>query len=160
MSSSIDSSCATEGNNNPTFEYYPSRGAPIALPILLRTLPANLYPLTWLLPSGMLISFTWVDSLTYTMAGMIFIQTNLGTELFDKETNTEYPLKDVPNAVRTYPASGASVLLPMTPANNWVRSMLFELGTSISSLVFRPQPSYSVEALICNLTSGVPATLS
>lgn len=43
----------TDGNNNPTFEYYPSRGDPILLPILVRTLPANLYPLTWLLPSGM-----------------------------------------------------------------------------------------------------------
>jgi hypothetical protein len=37
-----------------------------------------------------------------------------------QETNTEYPLKDVPNAVRTYPASGASVMMPLTPANNWV----------------------------------------
>ncbi|KAG8683122.1 hypothetical protein FRC09_016279, partial [Ceratobasidium sp. 395] len=56
----------SEGNNNPTCEYYPPRGDPFGLPFLLRTLPANLYTLTWLLPSGML-----------------FMQTNLGTQVFD-----------------------------------------------------------------------------
>lgn len=39
--------------NNPTYEYYPSKGGPIGLNILTTTLPANLFPLTWLLPSGM-----------------------------------------------------------------------------------------------------------
>lgn len=40
------------GQNNPTYEFYPPRGGPIGLNILATTLPANLYPLIWLLPSG------------------------------------------------------------------------------------------------------------
>lgn len=40
------------GQNNPTYEFYPSTGGPIGLNILTTTLPANLFPLTWLLPSG------------------------------------------------------------------------------------------------------------
>lgn len=52
-------------NNNPTYEFYPKRGDgnPITLNFLLTTLPANLYPLTWLLPSGNLFMTTnWVSS--------------------------------------------------------------------------------------------------
>jgi hypothetical protein len=67
------------GQNNPTFEYYPSRGAPIGLNILTTTLPANLYVLTWLLPSGRL-----------------FINSNLGNELFDYKNNVEYALPETP----------------------------------------------------------------
>ncbi|QRV86192.1 glyoxal oxidase [Ceratobasidium sp. AG-Ba] len=88
----------SEGNNNPTFEYYPSRGAPIQLPMLTRTLPANLYTLTWMMPSG-----------------LTFMQTNLGTQMFDKaspETNTEYPLKDMPLATATILFCGGSDLQP------------------------------------------------
>lgn len=40
------------GQNNPTYEYYPTRGGPVGLNILTTTLPANLFPLIWLLPSG------------------------------------------------------------------------------------------------------------
>lgn len=131
----------SEGNNNPTFEYYPSRGEPIGMPMLLRTLPANLYPLTWLLPSGML-----------------FIQTNLGTQLFDMKTNTEYPLKDVPNAVRTYPASGASVLLPMTPANNWTATVLLCGGSDLQPDQWRasdPLLTYPADASCVSMTPDV-----
>lgn len=67
--------------NNPTYEFFPSRGDPVGLNILTTTLPANLFPLTWLLPSGNL-----------------FIQTNWGTEVFDYKTNTEYELDDIPHA--------------------------------------------------------------
>lgn len=67
--------------NNPTYEFFPSKGDPVGLNILTTTLPANLFPLTWLLPSGNL-----------------FIQTNWGTEVFDYKTNTEYELDDIPHA--------------------------------------------------------------
>lgn len=81
----------SQGNNNPTYEFYPKKGGVLPLKILETTLPANLYPLTWLLPGGKL-----------------FIQTNLGAELFDYKTGVEDALPDVPHAVRTYPASGAT----------------------------------------------------
>ncbi|KAG9014848.1 hypothetical protein FRB94_009006 [Tulasnella sp. JGI-2019a] len=102
------------GNNNPTWEWWPSRGAPQNLNILTTTLPANLFPLTWLIPSGKL-----------------FIQTNFGAELFDPLTNTETTLPDVPHAVRTYPASAATAMLPLTPANNWTATVLFCGGTDL-----------------------------
>jgi hypothetical protein len=111
--------------NNPTYEFFPPRGNPVGLNILTTTLPANLYPLTWLLPTGNL-----------------FIQTNWKTEIFDYKANTEYPLPDIPHAyvvkfyaikptcanlifsVRTYPASGGSVMLPLTPQNNWTATIM------------------------------------
>ncbi|KAG9126913.1 hypothetical protein FRC07_001419 [Ceratobasidium sp. 392] len=131
----------SEGNNNPTFEYYPSRGDPIGMPMLLRTLPANLYTLTWLLPSG-----------------MMFMQTNLGTQLFDKGTNTEYPLKDMPKAVRTYPASGATAMLPLTPANNWTATILFCGGSDLQPDQWRasdPLVTYPADASCVSMTPDV-----
>jgi hypothetical protein len=104
----------SQGNNNPTYEFYPSRGGVLPLRILETTLPANLYPLTWLLPSGKL-----------------FIQTNLGAELFDFTTGEEDTLPDVPHAVRTYPASAATAMLPLTPANKWTATVLFCGGSDL-----------------------------
>ena len=101
-------------NNNPTYEFYPSRGAQQQLPILLDTLPANLYPLTWLLPSGQL-----------------FLQLNWGTELFNPDTGVETRLPNVTHAVRTYPASAASAMLPLTPANNYTATILLCGGTDL-----------------------------
>ncbi|GAA5864012.1 hypothetical protein JCM8547_005308 [Rhodosporidiobolus lusitaniae] len=102
------------GQNNPTYEFYPSRGGPVGLNLLTQTLPANLFPLTWLLPSGNL-----------------FIQANWGTEIFDYKNNVEYPLADIPHAVRTYPGSAATAMLPLTPANNWTATILFCGGTDL-----------------------------
>ncbi|CAE6530219.1 unnamed protein product [Rhizoctonia solani] len=131
----------SEGNNNPTIEYYPSRGNPIGLPMLLRTLPANLYTLTWLLPSG-----------------MVFMQTNLGTQLYDMDSNTEYPLADMPHAVRTYPASGATTILPLTPANNWTATILFCGGSDLKPDQWRasdPLVTYPADASCVSMTPDV-----
>ncbi|KAG8747996.1 hypothetical protein FRC10_009748 [Ceratobasidium sp. 414] len=147
----------TEENNNPTFEYYPSRGDPIGLPLLNRTLPANLYTLTWLMPSGMW-DIIARNVLIDRFAGKLFMQTNWGTQMFDKETNTEYPLKDVPNAVRTYPASGASVMLPMTPANNWTATILLCGGSDLQPDQWRPSDplvTYVADASCVSMTPDV-----
>jgi len=40
--------------DNPTYEYFPSRGADRKMSFLERTYPLNLYPLTWLLPDSRL----------------------------------------------------------------------------------------------------------
>ncbi|KAG8965622.1 hypothetical protein FRC00_010175 [Tulasnella sp. 408] len=79
-------------NNNPTYEYWPRRGegVEITLNFLQTTLPANLYPLTWLLPSGNL-----------------FLTTNWATEIFDYKNNVEHAGPPMPHAVRTYPGSAA-----------------------------------------------------
>ena len=102
------------GQNNPTYEYFPSRGGPVGLNILVDTLPANLFPLIWLLPSGNML-----------------IQSNWGAEIFDYKNNVEYPIDDIPYSVRTYPGSGATAMMPLTPANNWTATVLFCGGTNL-----------------------------
>lgn len=67
--------------NNPTYEFFPSKGKPLNLSLLETTLPANLYPLTWLLPSDLL-----------------FIQTNRGTALLDYKRDKQFDLPDMPHA--------------------------------------------------------------
>jgi hypothetical protein len=110
------------GQNNPTYEFYPTRGAPVQMNMLLQTLPANLYPLTWLLPSGKLL-----------------IQANRATILFDFNANQETPLDDMPDAVRVYPASAGTIMLPLTPANQWTATVLFCGGSNVANdqCVFR-----------------------
>ncbi|KAG8908534.1 hypothetical protein FRB99_005894 [Tulasnella sp. 403] len=103
-----------QGNNNPTYEFFPSRGPVQNLTLLMTTLPANLYSLTWLTPGGKL-----------------FIQTNWAAELFDYNTGVEDPLPNVPHAVRTYPASAATAMLPLTPANNYTATVLFCGGSDL-----------------------------
>ncbi|KAL5507236.1 hypothetical protein ACEPAH_6692 [Sanghuangporus vaninii] len=106
----------SEAINNPTYEFFPSRGDPITTDILTSTLPANLYPITFLLPSGNLL-----------------IQLNWATYLLDYKTQKETKLDDIPDAVRTYPASAGTAMLPLTPANNWTATVLFCGGSDIQS---------------------------
>lgn len=82
--------------------------------LLETTLPANLFPLTFLLPSGNLL-----------------IQLNWATAILDYKNNKEYQLDDIPDAVRTYPASAGNLMLPLTPANNWTATVLFCGGTNL-----------------------------
>lgn len=83
---------------------------------LTATLPANLYPLTWLVPSGKL-----------------FIQSNWGAMLFDPLTGVEDNLPNITHAVRVYPASAATAMFPLTPANNYTATILFCGGTDLQS---------------------------
>ncbi|KAH9935742.1 copper radical oxidase [Fomitopsis serialis] len=101
---------------NPTYEFFPYDPA-VGLtnsPLLENTLPANLYPLTWLLPSGKLI-----------------MQSNWGTALLDYKTHTETEISAMVHAVRTYPASAGTAMLPLTPANNYTATILFCGGSNI-----------------------------
>ncbi|RXW13336.1 hypothetical protein EST38_g12519 [Candolleomyces aberdarensis] len=104
------------GQDNPTYEFFPSTGDPIASPILSRTLPVNLYPLVWLLPSG-----------------RILMQANWETVLLDRHTNQETQLDDIPDAVRVYPASAGTLMLPLTPANNYTATVLFCGGANVAT---------------------------
>ncbi|KAH6906319.1 copper radical oxidase [Coprinopsis sp. MPI-PUGE-AT-0042] len=106
------------GQNNPTYQFFPPRGDNdiVELDLLNRTLPTNLYPLTWLLPSGKLL-----------------IQSNWATSLLDYRTNEETALDDIPDAVRVYPASAGSIMLPLTPDNNWVATVMFCGGSNVAT---------------------------
>ncbi|KAJ7187865.1 glyoxal oxidase [Mycena filopes] len=94
--------------DNPTYEFYPSTGSPITSPFLSDNLPVNLYPITYLLPSGKLL-----------------MQANRATILLDPKSHKESALDDMPDAVRVYPASAGNIMLPLTPANNWTATVLF-----------------------------------
>lgn len=102
--------------DNPTYEFFPPTGEPIRSPVLSRTLPVNLYPLVWLLPSGKLL-----------------LQANYETILLDRRTNRETALDTMPDAVRVYPASAGTIMLPLTPANNWTATILFCGGSAVAT---------------------------
>lgn len=103
--------------SNPTYEFYPSRGPPVVSSILQNTLPANLFPLAWLLPSGRL-----------------FIQSNWKSSLLDYKQNQETPLVDMIDAVRVYPASAGVALLPLSSQDNYKATIMFCGGSNVSSV--------------------------
>lgn len=113
----------SDDQDNPTFEYFPPKGANalVTLNILKNTMPVNLFPLVFLLPSG-----------------MILIQAGRQAVIFDRAANTEYQIDDIPDCVRVYPASAATTVLPMTPANNWTATVIFCGGTDLNKDQWKP----------------------
>jgi hypothetical protein len=85
--------------NNPTYEFWPPAAGAVVQesPLLNNTLPANQYPITHLLPSG-----------------DILINVNHNASILNYHTGAETTLAAVPHAVRTYPASATSAMLPLT----------------------------------------------
>lgn len=79
-------------------------------------MPVNLFPLTWLLPSGNML-----------------IQANRAAEIYDYKNNVEHPIGDIPDAVRVYPASAGTAVFPQTPENNWTSTIIFCGGTNLNS---------------------------
>lgn len=104
-------------NSNPTYEYWPAYAgeSPIGSPILEDTLPANLYPIAHLLPSGQLL-----------------LNINRAAAILDLTQDQEYALPEVPYAVRTYPASASSAMLPLTVENGWNATVMYCGGSDIS----------------------------
>lgn len=113
------------------YEFYPSRGAPISSRFLNATAPANLYPLSWLLPNG-----------------LVFMQAGWQATLLNYTTGAETALPNIPAAQvsrdgpadrsrlwaeltcshrvqRNYPASGSATMLPLTSADNFTPRLLF-----------------------------------
>ncbi|KAI0682729.1 copper radical oxidase [Cytidiella melzeri] len=106
------------GASQPTYEFYPSRG-PVSAPMnfLVEAGGLNSYPHTELLASGLVV-----------------MQANVSTILWDPDTGNETPLPPMPdNLVRVYPASGAVSLLPMTIANNYSQTVLYCGGSSMTN---------------------------
>jgi hypothetical protein len=104
-----------------TYEYYPPRTDPaLTFQFLLDTSGLNAYAHTFLMPSG-----------------KMFVQANLSTILWDYNANQETPLPNMPNGVaRVYPASGATAMLPLTPANNYTPTILFCGGQAMSEFQY------------------------
>jgi hypothetical protein len=51
----------------------------------------------------------------------------------DYKTGAETLLDTMPDAVRTYPASAGTAMLPLTPENNWTATILFCGGSNVSA---------------------------
>ncbi|KAF7363979.1 hypothetical protein MSAN_01056500 [Mycena sanguinolenta] len=94
-------------NTGPTtensFEFWPSRpgeaGTVIPSQFLVDAVPVNLFPRSFVLPSG-----------------KIFMIANNISMIYDIETNTETRLPDLPNGVRVAnPFDGTAQLLPLSP---------------------------------------------
>lgn len=104
------------GSNNPTYEFYPPKGDGSSrnLPILQRTVPLSLYPISYLMSSG-----------------EVFIQAGREAILWNYKQRSERGLPAIPGAPRVYPASGGSALLPLTPADNYKETVLFCGGMSL-----------------------------
>ncbi|KAG9083361.1 hypothetical protein FRC07_013934, partial [Ceratobasidium sp. 392] len=108
--------------NNPTYEYYPPKnmhgynGMRIPSQFLVDSLPHNMFPHMMLLPDG-----------------KVFVAANNMAMILDWQANTERRLPNLPNGqMMTYPMSGAGVLLPLTPENNYTPEVMLCGGSQIS----------------------------
>ncbi|KAJ7595106.1 glyoxal oxidase N-terminus-domain-containing protein [Mycena floridula] len=114
------------------FEFFPKKdnGVPRPSSFLNRSLPANLFPRVFALPSG-----------------KVFMVANNQTIIYDVETSTETILPDIPNGVRvTNPFDGTATLLPLSPPL-FIPEVLVCGGTTTSDQI---QPA--------NLSSQDPAS--
>ncbi|KAJ7595709.1 glyoxal oxidase N-terminus-domain-containing protein [Mycena floridula] len=104
------------GAAESTFEFYPSNGQPATpMKFMIDTSGLNSYAHSFLMSSG-----------------KMFVQANISTMLWEPSTNTEIRLPDMPNNVaRVYPASGAVAMLPLTPDNNYLPTILFCGGSDM-----------------------------
>lgn len=78
-------------------------------------MPANLFAITSLLPSGRLQ-----------------IVANRGAIILDPASGDVTPLPEVPIAARTYPASAATVLLPLKATEDFKATSLYCGGTDLT----------------------------
>lgn len=106
----------SNGAAEPTYEFYPSKGDAEVMQFMIKTSGLNAYAHTYLMPSG-----------------LMFVQANYSTILWNYTANTETTLPDMPDQiVRVYPASGATAMLPLTPANNYTPTILFCGGSDMT----------------------------
>nr|CAG8596440.1 1178_t:CDS:10 [Entrophospora candida] len=99
--------------NNPTFEFFPSeKSTPQLFPFLQETLPRNLYPVAHLLsgPANQKRLFVFAD-----VKSIIW---DWGTNKIVKR------LPNLPGPSRSYPFTGASVILPLRPEKNYASRIM------------------------------------
>lgn len=127
----------TQAQNNPTYEFFPPRGdgKQITIDWLTEMLPINIFPITYLLPSG-----------------LVFMQANRGTINYNIGTKQTINLPDMPYAARVYPASAATALLPLTPANNYTATVLFCGGSNTTQWGTDGGAGYNVTAVPADQT--------
>lgn len=101
--------------NAASAEYFPSKGKPQDVPVLDRAWPFSMYPLT-----------------SHLSDGRIFIVAGSETAIWNPADASEVQLPKMPNGPRTYPGGGASVLLPLTPDNDYEETFMACGGTILA----------------------------
>ncbi|ORZ06314.1 glyoxal oxidase N-terminus-domain-containing protein [Lobosporangium transversale] len=97
--------------NVPNFELFPPLPGPqktIDFPFLIETLPNNLYPIVHLLPDKNLFILASTKAIIFSTSTWKIIKR----------------LPDIPGPPRNYPLTAGSVLLPLTPENNFQPEVL------------------------------------
>ena len=110
-----------------TFEFFPANGRTATkMQFLIETSGLNSYSHTYLLASGkMLIQANISTSNSLFFCRLLYSHSPV---IWDpnKNADDETRLPDMPgNVVRVYPGSGATAMLPLTPANNYIPTVLF-----------------------------------
>ncbi|KAJ7498245.1 glyoxal oxidase N-terminus-domain-containing protein [Mycena galericulata] len=110
------------GQNNPSYEFFPPKningfnGLKIPSPFLTTTLNGNQFPNLVTLPDGTL-----------------FVSANQDAMILNWKTNTQTSLPGIPNGVRiSSPFSAGHVLLPLSPANDYIPEIMICGGSTIS----------------------------
>ncbi|KAJ3358350.1 hypothetical protein HDU91_005245 [Kappamyces sp. JEL0680] len=108
-------------DDNPTYEYYPAKSGtwPKTLDILQWAFPHNLFPQSFLMPSGRL-----------------FLLVSNRSVIIDPKTEAVTPLPDMPqtdHAPWIYPHTPAMFVLPMTIANKFAFELMICGGNYQSS---------------------------
>ncbi|KAJ1565277.1 hypothetical protein HK096_003672 [Nowakowskiella sp. JEL0078] len=101
---------------NPTYEFYPSKGTAVNLPILTQNDPWNLYPFLNTMPiSGKVWVFVGGPSI------LLDTKTGITTALAN--------MKDILHHPRIYPFTPTLAMLPLRPSNNYTATMIVCGGT-------------------------------
>ncbi|KAJ3103645.1 hypothetical protein HDU97_009984 [Phlyctochytrium planicorne] len=106
--------------SNPTLEFWPPHPAGVVhVPILTDTYPFNTYPVVFLLPSGKVFMLAGIRSCILDLSNM---------------TMKELPQLQNPllEPSRSFPYSSQSVMLPLTPRNNFTATVMICGGTEKS----------------------------
>ena len=121
------------GQAEPTYEYFPPMdGDPQVSQFVVKTSGLNAFAHTYLMPSGKMLLQANLSTGKSHLLGRLDPAKAYPTALWDHVANKESPLPDMPKGIiRVYPASGATVMLPLTPANKWTPTILFCGGSTI-----------------------------
>lgn len=116
-------------NNNPTYEILDTNGVSsgnsIPMEILNQNQPYYMYPFLHLLHDG-----------------NVFVFVSKSAEIFNVGTGaTIKTLPDLPGDFRTYPNTGASVLLPLSSSNNWAPDIIICGGGAYQDITSPTDPS-------------------
>jgi len=113
--------------SEPTYEYYPARsGDPPIFQFLVDAGGLNTFAHTFLMPDGQFFVQANLSTSECFSFSMVSDDADSFKVLWNHETNTETQLPQMPKGVvRVYPASGATAMLPLTPANDYTPTIIF-----------------------------------